>query len=97
MRYVALAVIATCCSCLAVPASATQPVSKIVLGCVQAGRLSADGYVYRLTHNDNTEFRDIDLTGFEGKTVRVEGQLLPGDVLVADTIKVIAEDCQVPP
>jgi hypothetical protein len=61
---------------------------------VQSGTLSADGYVFRVTKNDGTEYRDVDLTAYEGKTLRVEGHLLPGDVLVADTIKVVAEDCR---
>jgi hypothetical protein len=93
MRYFGLAVIATLYLWTPLSVSATQPVPKTVVGCVQTGRLSADGYVFRVTKNDGTEYRDVDLTAYEGKTLRVEGQLLPGDVLAAATIEVVAEDC----
>lgn len=74
-------------------ASATEPVPTTVVGCVRNAKVISDGYDLRVTQSDGTVFHEIDLSVYEGKTVRVEGELLPGDLLVAEKFEVISPDC----
>lgn len=68
---------------------ASRPVSKTMTGCVVGGnfysvgdRLPGEGkrslVVYRIT------VRDMNLAPYEGKKIRVQGRLLPGDRFTPD-------------
>ncbi len=61
------------------PACASRPVHKTVIGCVTDGVLIGDrGYSYRVRHADDRSA--VDLTPYEGRHIRYDGALLPGDV-----------------
>lgn len=79
---------------LAVPAFASDPVPREVTGCVNGATLKADGYIYSVRVVVAGRWRDVDLTAFEGMTIRVGGALLPGDVLHMQRLEIIAPDCR---
>lgn len=68
---------------------ASRPVSRTMIGCVVGGNLYSVGnrfpgeekrslVVYRIT------VRDLNLAPYEGKKIRVQGRLLPGDRFTPD-------------
>jgi hypothetical protein len=63
-----------------VPALASKPVPRTIVGCVFNGTfISSDGYDI---HPRNADGKDVDLRPFEGHTVTISGDLLPGDAFV---------------
>lgn len=74
-----------------ISALASRPVKKTVSACVQGGELIADGYTYRV--RSSAASADTDLAPYEGRRIRVKGYLLPGDVLIGDTIEVVPGAC----
>lgn len=63
-----------------IPANASEPVRRTLVGCVTNGEfITSDGYSIRPRHADGREF---DLRRFEGRKIRIVGDLLPGDVLI---------------
>lgn len=76
------------------PAFASDPVPREVTGCVNGATLKADGYIYSVRVVVAGRWRDVDLTAFEGMTIRVGGALLPGDVLHMQRLEIIAPDCR---
>ena len=75
------------------PAPASDPVPREVTGCVSGGVLKADGYVYSVRVVGGARWRHVDLSAFEGMTIRVGGALLPGDVLHLQRLDVVASEC----
>lgn len=72
----------TACAALALtaPAVASKPVPKSIAGCVTKGSfVSSDGYDIRPSHPDG---KPVDLRPFEGHAVTINGDLLPGDILI---------------
>jgi hypothetical protein len=62
------------------PASASKPVPTTIVGCVFGGTFtSSDGYDI---HPRSADGKAIDLRPFEGHTVTISGDLLPGDAFV---------------
>ena len=62
------------------PALASKPVPKTIVGCVFNGSfVSSDGYDIRPRDADGQE---VDLRPFEGHTVTISGDLLPGDAFI---------------
>jgi acyl dehydratase len=60
-------------------AEASRPVPRKITGCVISGTfVSADGY--RITVRRASDRRPVDLAPYEGRQVRFQGDLLPGDV-----------------
>jgi len=60
------------------PVEGSQPVRKVIVGCVVNGALiSNDGYHIRV--RDSATRGEIRLDRYEGMRVRIRGQLLPGD------------------
>lgn len=66
-----------------VPAAASKPVPKTIIGCVfNGGFVSSDGYDIRPRYPDG---REVDLQPFEGHTLTISGDLLPGDAFIVKT------------
>jgi hypothetical protein len=66
------------------PAMASNPVPRIIAGCVFNGRfISSDGYDIRPRYADG---RQVDLRPFEGHGLTISGALLPGDVLIVSKL-----------
>jgi hypothetical protein len=62
------------------PAVASQPVPKTIVGCVfNGGFVSSDGYDIRPMDANG---KDVDLRRFEGHQVTIRGDLLPGDAFI---------------
>ena len=60
------------------PAHASRPVPRQITGCVKQGTLISDnGYTIRVFHSGTRE--RFDLRAFEGRRIRFNGYLLPGD------------------
>lgn len=79
---------------LVCPAFASDPVPREITGCVNGATLKADGYVYSVRVVAAGRWRDVDLTAFEGMTIRVGGALLPGDVLHMQRLEIVAPECR---
>ena len=73
---------------------ASRPVKKIVTACVVGGELTSGPYTYRVRRDVGSA--EVDLKPYEGKRMRVRGYLLPGDILIANAIEVVANDCPAP-
>jgi hypothetical protein len=76
-----LALLAAACGLLAIaPALASAPVPRTIVGCVTSGSfISSDGYHIRPRYAGGNE---LDLLPYEGRKVRIEGALLPGDLMI---------------
>jgi hypothetical protein len=76
-----LAVLAAAAALVAiVPAFASKPVPKTIVGCVfNATFVSSDGYDI---HPRDADGKEVDLRPFEGHTVTISGDLLPGDAFI---------------
>jgi hypothetical protein len=62
------------------PALASKPVPKTIVGCVLNGNfVSSDGYDI---HPRDASGKETDLRLFEGHTVTISGDLLPGDAFI---------------
>lgn len=72
-------------------AHASRPVKKTVTACVLNGELTSSFYSYRVRRHVGSA--DIDLKRYESKRIRVRGYLLPGDILIANSIKVVSKHC----
>lgn len=75
-------VIIAACAAMALtsPAVASKPVPKSIIGCVTNGTfVSSDGYDIRPIGADG---KPIDLRPFEGHALTINGDLLPGDILI---------------
>lgn len=77
----AFAVLAAAAACAGiVPALASKPVPKTIVGCVfNATFVTSDGYDLRPR---DTSGKEVDLSPFEGHTVTIGGDLLPGDAFI---------------
>lgn len=74
-----------------VPAHASKPVPKTIVGCVfNAGFVSSDGDDIRPRYASGKE---IDLRPFEGHTVTISGELLPGDAFIVNKPPVDSGPC----
>lgn len=72
-------------------AHASRPVKKTVIACVVDGQLTSGLYTYRVRRNAGSS--DINLARYERKRIRVRGYLLPGDILITKSIKVVSKNC----
>jgi hypothetical protein len=62
------------------PALASKPVPKTIVGCVfNSTFVSSDGYDI---HPRDADGKEVDLRPFEGHTVTISGDLLPGDAFI---------------
>ncbi len=77
------------------PAGATAPVPKVIIGCVTNGKfISADGYHIRPQERGSGE---VDLHAFEGRRLRIQGFLLPGDYFILSKPPLPIGWCSKPP
>ncbi len=68
----------------ATPAMASKPVPKTIVGCVfNGGFVSSDGYEIRPRYANG---QAVDLRPFEGHTVAIAGELLPGDAFIVNKL-----------
>lgn len=74
-------------------ADASRPVPRTIEACVTQGVLTGRRYTYKVYVPTKTEMRPLDLGAFEGMTLRVRGNLLPGDILMMKSIEVVADTC----
>ena len=66
------------------PALASEPVPKTITGCVSSGKFkSTDGYNIRPTDANG---KAVDLLPYEGHMMTIGGNLLPGDILIVNTV-----------
>lgn len=72
-------------------AHASRPVKRTVTACVLNGNLTSSFYTYRVRRHVGAA--DVDLKRYENKRIRVRGYLLPGDILIAHSIKVVSKHC----
>jgi hypothetical protein len=72
-------------------AHASRPVKKTVTACVVNGTLTSGPYTYRVRRDVGSA--DLDLKRYESKRIRVRGYLLPGDILIAKSIKIVSKNC----
>lgn len=67
-----------------VPGVASKPVPKTIVGCVFNGTfVSSDGYDI---HPRDANGKQTDLGPFEGHTVTISGDLLPGDAFILKNV-----------
>ncbi|PLX38427.1 MAG: hypothetical protein C0606_09495 [Hyphomicrobiales bacterium] len=79
----------------AVTSLASAPVQRTITGCVIDGAfISHDGYRIRVYWPDRTP---VDLGPYEGKTIRYDGSLLPGDHYFVRSEPVVLGVCRNPP
>lgn len=59
---------------------ASRPVHKVMTGCVSSGVFTnANGYTIRMRWHRAAGDGNVDLTPYEGREIRANGTLLPGD------------------
>ncbi len=74
-------------------ALASRPVPKTVTGCVVKGELFQEPYTYSVRREGADGLVDVDLAPYEGRRIRVKGNLLPGDILVSKSIETLPGAC----
>ena len=75
------------------PAVASKPVPKTIVGCVfNGGFVSSDGYDIRPMDANG---KDVDLRRFEGHQVTIRGDLLPGDAFILKNPPVDSGPCRI--
>lgn len=77
-------------------AEASQPVPRAVTGCVIQGTFTDGQYSYKVRSRSGDRIVEMNLTRWEGRKIRIRGSLLPGDILIAGSIRVISPDCRLP-
>jgi hypothetical protein len=83
------------CAMLLVPgvARASLPVSFTVIGCVRAGVFVSEKYTFNFGSDvEGAGWRPKSLLAYEGKTIRIDGMLSPGDHLNG-SITLVDETC----
>ena len=88
---VALALVVT--AAIAGPAEASRPVPRTVTGCVIGGAFTDGRYTYKVRSRSGSEIVETDIAPYEGKLIRIQGSLLPGDILIERRIKVLSPSC----
>ena len=81
----------------AVPARiawSSAPVRYVATGCVTKGVFTSGPYTYRVQSKSGAEWRDASLASHEGKTVRLDGWLSPGDRLSMLSLTVVDDRCR---
>jgi len=76
-------------------AYASQPVRRVMVGCVLNGTfINQNGYRIRV-HNPQTRAA-VDLSRYEGRRIRLSGNLLPGDLYYVDKAPTALGRCATP-
>ncbi len=80
MNAVRIAMSAAVLFAAATPTRGSEPVPRVIEGCVRDGIFtSGDGYVIRPQRRIG---EPIELSALEGRAVTLEGDLLPGDLMI---------------
>ncbi len=74
-------------------AEASRPVPRTVTGCVIQGTFTDGRYTYKVRTPGGQSLIDTDLTRYEGMRIRIQGSLLPGDVLIQRRIRILSTSC----
>jgi hypothetical protein len=75
-------------------ACASAPVSFTVTGCVRSGIFVSERYTFQFgSFVDGAGWTPKSLFAYEGKTIRINGTLMPGDLLSGDIV-VVDEICR---
>lgn len=74
-------------------AEASRPVPKTVTGCVIGGTFTDGQYTYKVRSRSGSAIVETNIARYEGKLIRIQGSLLPGDVLIERRIKVLSPSC----
>ncbi len=75
------------------PAVASEPVPRTIEACVIGGVFTDARYTYRVQVVGGGEWRRVDLSAFEGMTLRIRGYLLPGDSFTLRAMEIVADTC----
>ena len=78
-------------------AMASEPVPRTIEACVIGGAFRGPQYTYRVHVIAGGEWRQVDLSAYEGMTLRMRGFLLPGDNFTLRALEIVAETCLRPP
>lgn len=70
------------------------PASFTVTGCVKDGTFTSGRFSYQVRSYVNGQWQPAALGRYEGKTVRIDGMLAPGDRLGASTFVIVDEKCR---
>jgi hypothetical protein len=70
------------------------PVSYTVIGCLKDGKFWSQQYSYQVETYIDGKQQTLSLDAYEGKTIRIDGALSPGDCLGANTITIIDHKCR---
>jgi hypothetical protein len=75
-------------------ARASLPVSFTVTGCVREGVFISRQYKFNFgSHVEGVGWKPKSLLAYEGKTIRIDGMLMPGDYLNG-SITIVDETCR---
>ena len=88
--------LAMLCATLVMPTTvwASLPVSFTVTGCVRDGVFVSEKYTFKYgSQVDGAGWRSKSLSAYEGKTIRIDGMLMPGDYLNG-SITLVDEACR---
>jgi hypothetical protein len=66
---------------------ASLPVPYAIVGCIEGGSFRSQGFAGR-------SLVSAELKALEGKTIRIEGLLSPGDAFVASALYIVHEQCR---
>jgi len=70
------------------------PVSFTVIGCVMNGQFTSESFSFSVVSYVNGVWQAASLGPYEGKTIRIDGMLSPGDRLSSSTFVIIDEKCR---
>lgn len=96
MRSIAIVLAAAAGLFAASSADASRPVPRTVTGCVIHGTFTDGQYTYSVRSRSGARIVETDLKRWEGQRIRIRGSLLPGDILIETSIRVLSPNCRVP-
>jgi len=88
VRFGALAFAGTVAlTCLPYPAQASLPVPYAIVGCISVGRFHSGGMV-------GPNLVSPEIRALEGRTIRIEGLLSPGDMFRSNAVFIVDDACR---
>ena len=93
MKYAPVTAMLIAALAVSGPAEASRPVSKTVKGCVIGGAFTDGQYTYKVRSRSGSSIVETNIARYEGKLIRIQGSLLPGDILIERRIKILSPSC----